>query len=264
MKQLKHYFPFFIIALLLYGYLFYFDEKTTNIPLIVNSGQQTVQLKFIEDSSLNLQQEATISPAENKQKQVKSIAAKIESKHTPQKNLINVQQHSKIKVAKSIKAKQKTQTNEMIDDATLKAELFTAAINADLARYKPQKKSPITKHKQTALKQMKKSKRVLKKQPATHPSETTGALQDAIVVSGNTPTYPKRAILRNQQGRVVVKLTVTTQGHAENSQIINSSNHILLDEAVLDFVQKERFMPAHKGDEKIAAEQVFSFRFELN
>lgn len=105
------------------------------------------------------------------------------------------------------------------------------------------------------------NKAVVKKQLSKNKPE--GVLQEAIVVSGKIPAYPKTAILRGQQGRVVVKLTITMQGKAKDPQIITSSGHSTLDNAVLDFVKRELFMPAHKGVEKITSEQIFAFRFEI-
>ncbi|WP_211217174.1 energy transducer TonB, partial [Psychromonas hadalis] len=42
-----------------------------------------------------------------------------------------------------------------------------------------------------------------------------------------------------------------------------SSGHKTLDNAVLEFIKKEHFMPALKGIEKVTSEQLFSFKFEL-
>jgi len=117
--------------------------------------------------------------------------------------------------------------------------------------------------------QHKKSKRIFKKKPPANnaPSvsavKNTGVLQEALVVSGNIPAYPKRAILRKQQGRVVVELTVSISGTAQNPKIITSSGLAILDAAVLNFIARERFMPAHRGTEKVSSQQIFAFRFEL-
>ena len=163
----------------------------------------------------------------------------------------------------------------------LKAEVFEADFHLDLAAAQTAKKSPqkapTTKTKKVKtiltaesvsseiLQQQAKAKRVFKKQPQTSSASVMnqGVLQEAIVVSGNKPTYPERARKRNQEGRVVVKLTVTTKGKAKNPEIISSSGYSMLDNAALQFISEELFMPAHKGDEKITTEQLFSFRFQL-
>lgn len=98
------------------------------------------------------------------------------------------------------------------------------------------------------------------------PSAATeqGVLQDAEVVSGNKPDYPRRAILRNLQGRVLVKMTVMGSGKTKEAAIVKSSGHSILDNEVLNFISRELFIPALRGHEKITTEQLFSFRFELN
>lgn len=91
-----------------------------------------------------------------------------------------------------------------------------------------------------------------------------GVLQEAVVVSGNIPNYPNRAVLRMQQGRVVVKIMVMDSGKTTGAKIITSSGYSILDEEVLAFISRELFLPALRGTDKITAEQLFSFRFELN
>lgn len=98
---------------------------------------------------------------------------------------------------------------------------------------------------------------------ATSTAATQGVLQDAIVVSGQKPTYPRRAILRNQQGRVVVKMTVMSNGEAKDAEIVTSSGFSVLDKEVLAFINAERFIPALRGVVKVTSEQQFSFRFQL-
>ncbi len=123
---------------------------------------------------------------------------------------------------------------------------------APIAKEKPKQTAP-------------KAKRVFKKaQVATGSVAEQGVLQEAEVVSGKQPTYPSRAIQRGQEGRVVVKLTVTMQGNGKNPVIMQSSGFDMLDQAVLDFVQTELFMPALKGNERVSSEQEYSFRFQLN
>lgn len=183
----------------------------------------------------------------------------------------NIVEKSEIKVASEHSAG---------NDAMLKGELFDEPFNLNLPAPPGSHKAPRyaddkavtealavnkTNKTKTATKQKekdnKKTKRVFKKENVALKEE--GTLQEAIVVSGNKPTYPQRAILRSQQGRVVVKLTVTMQGKAKDPQITNSSGFPILDNAVLDFVNNELFMPAHKGVDKVTSEQLFSFRFEL-
>ena len=122
---------------------------------------------------------------------------------------------------------------------------------------------PTTQNSATTKPESKKAKRSFKKQ--VKPAVTNGqqGLQEAIAVSGNKPYYPKVAKKAQQQGTVTVKFTVNMQGKSKAAQLITSSGHKSLDKAVLDFVKKERFMPALKGIEKVTSVQQFSFKFSL-
>jgi len=115
-----------------------------------------------------------------------------------------------------------------------------------------------------AVNESNKPKRSFKKQVKPMPVLGEQTLQEAIAVSGNEPNYPKQAKTKKQQGMVTVKFTVTMQGKTKNAQIIKSSSHTKLDASVLEFIKKERFMPALKGIEKVTSEQQFSFKFALN
>ena len=334
MKYISHYFPFFILTLVIYGFFFHFHKKSTVIPeQSINSGQQSVQVEFVDmteppmKSKPKAQSEPEQPVPDSKTKSIeaptikkaiasertqtkKTAAVEITPVVTEAKTNITTQLSSTVKVAKQ-------HSNKVIKDITansdamLKAEFFEKEFNlppsdlgrpAKLTKQKPQttskktqtpkiikkavKPAPTTKIIKPAaavtkvkeskklaatnttkapVKQASKNKAVFKKEPTTKSSaaKNQGVLQEAIVVSGNTPIYPQRAILRNQQGRVVVKLTVSMQGKAKNPEIVTSSGYPILDNAIIDFVKQELFMPAHKGEEKIDSEQIFSFRFEL-
>lgn len=295
-KQINHYLPFFILTALLYGVFFHFHKQSAIIPpLPLNSGQQTLQLQVIEIA----QKPEKTAPSEPTTKKSEAVEDKPQTtekkknetvKEKPQPTVkkktekqLTAESNAKIKIARQKLHKAIKQT-AAINDAMLKAELFSAdykqkALTSEIAaktvektaaKEPPIKSKPVkTMHpikeaqKPEIAPQQEKSKPVVKKQPPADSAQTQGVLQEAIVVSGNTPNYPTRAILRNQQGRVVVKLTVTTKGKGKNPQIITSSGYSILDNAILDFIQKELFMPAHHGEEKITSEQVFSFRFQL-
>ena len=112
-------------------------------------------------------------------------------------------------------------------------------------------------------KQSEKPKRTFKKQIKTMPHIAIPGLQIAIAVSGNTPQYPVQAKVDKLQGTVTAKFIVNIQGKTKNSQVIYSSSHKVLDDALLEFVNKERFMPALDGIDKITSEQQLSFKYEI-
>ncbi len=90
-----------------------------------------------------------------------------------------------------------------------------------------------------------------------------GVLVVAQPLSGNNPKYPRRAIIRNQQGRVMVNFLVDQNGYVDNIELIESSGYDMLDESVIRFAEQERFIPAMKDGISIASTQSFLFRFVL-
>jgi protein TonB len=108
-----------------------------------------------------------------------------------------------------------------------------------------------------------KPKRSFKKVVKPIAESAEEGLQEAIAVSGNTPNYPKKAKNEKLQGTVTVKFTVSVQGKSKKAQIVTSSGHKILDAAVMDFIEKERFMPSFNGIENVTKEQQFSFRFSI-
>lgn len=185
----------------------------------------------------------------------------------------NNQTPEEIKIANE-KLHKSIQDTPAIIDATLKGDIFNENVKLQAIQAPKSNKTNPAKNK-TKNKEVpkpvensnKKKKTVFKKEVNSEAVEASndsqGAVQEAIVVSGNKPTYPQRAILRNKEGRVVVSLTVTSKGKPKNAKITTSSGHEILDETVLEFVNQELFMPALQGQDKVSSEQVFSFRFEL-
>lgn len=90
-----------------------------------------------------------------------------------------------------------------------------------------------------------------------------GVLAMAKPLSANNPKYPRRAIIRNQQGRVKVIFLVDKDGYVENIELVESSGYALLDESVLRFAEQEQFLPATQDGNPIASTQSYLFRFVL-
>ena len=93
--------------------------------------------------------------------------------------------------------------------------------------------------------------------------QPNGVLAIAQPMSANNPKYPRRAIIRNQQGRVKVNFLVDKYGYVENIELVESSGYALLDESVLRFAEQEQFLPATQDGNPIASTQSFLFRFVL-
>ena len=77
------------------------------------------------------------------------------------------------------------------------------------------------------------------------------------------PKYPHRAIMRNQQGLVVMRFHVSAAGKASNLQLLRSSGHRLLDQAVVKYIESGLFKAATRAGVAVGSEQEFRFRFQL-
>ncbi|MFD2230368.1 energy transducer TonB [Alkalimarinus sediminis] len=94
-------------------------------------------------------------------------------------------------------------------------------------------------------------------------SKPKGVFAKARPISANTPKYPRRAIMRNQQGRVKVNLWVDESGYVDNIELIESSGYAMLDNSVFRFAEEERFVPATQDGIPVASTQSYLFRFVL-
>ena len=92
--------------------------------------------------------------------------------------------------------------------------------------------------------------------------DKTTILQEAVAISGKKPKYPQRAALRQQEGQVKATMIVMKNGQTMAVKLTTSSGHEMLDKAVLNFIENERFMPALKGQDKISSEQSYSFSYQ--
>lgn len=75
-----------------------------------------------------------------------------------------------------------------------------------------------------------------------------GADRNALPAAGNAPPeYPWVARARGHEGRVVVSVWVSADGHADELAVLQSSGHAELDRAAVDAVARWRFQPARRG-----------------
>lgn len=81
--------------------------------------------------------------------------------------------------------------------------------------------------------------------------------------SNKKPKYPRRAIIRNQQGSVRVELLIKQDGFVEEATLLESSGFPLLDKSVLKYVNEERFIAALDKGLPVASTQLFTYRFIL-
>ena len=76
---------------------------------------------------------------------------------------------------------------------------------------------------------------------------------EAAYLSNPAPAYPSASRARGEQGRVLLRVFVTTRGEAGEVVLHASSGFDRLDSAALDAVGRWKFAPAQRGDEAVAA-----------
>ena len=88
-------------------------------------------------------------------------------------------------------------------------------------------------------------------------------LISARPASQNKPKYPRRAIIRNQQGDVKVELLIKHDGFVEEAVLVESSGFAMLDKSVMKFVNAERFIAALENGMPVDSTQLYTYRFIL-
>ena len=102
------------------------------------------------------------------------------------------------------------------------------------------------------------------------PAPTTAALPpvtpprlDASYLNNPRPNYPLAARRRGDQGTVLVRVVVTTEGLAASVALEKTSGHTSLDEAALVAVKSWRFVPARQGGQALEAPYVVPIVFKV-
>jgi protein TonB len=95
------------------------------------------------------------------------------------------------------------------------------------------------------------------------PVPVTAPIFSADYLDNPAPAYPTLSRRLGEQGRVLLRVLVSTAGTAEEVQVRNSSGHARLDEAARDTVRRWRFVPAKRGTEPVAAWVLIPISFRL-
>jgi len=99
-------------------------------------------------------------------------------------------------------------------------------------------------------------------QPKTEPF--TEANYRANYKSNPKPEYPRTAKSRGWQGKVLLRVQVTADGHSASVEVQQSSGHELLDAAAIEAVKNWTFIPAKRGDTPVASMVTVPIQFKLN
>lgn len=70
---------------------------------------------------------------------------------------------------------------------------------------------------------------------------------DADYLNNPAPVYPRMSRRLGEQGTVVVRVLINTEGRAEQAEIRTSSGYARLDEAALDTVKRWRYVPGKRA-----------------
>lgn len=84
--------------------------------------------------------------------------------------------------------------------------------------------------------------------PAPAQETLTQARFDADYLRNPAPGYPALSKRRGEEGKVILRVSVTPQGVADHLEIKTSSGSSRLDEAALAAVRNWKFIPAKRGD----------------
>ena len=70
---------------------------------------------------------------------------------------------------------------------------------------------------------------------------------DADYLNNPAPAYPRMSRRMGEQGTVVLRVFINTEGRAEKAEIRTSSGYSRLDEAGLDTVKRWRYVPGKRA-----------------
>ena len=70
---------------------------------------------------------------------------------------------------------------------------------------------------------------------------------DAEYLNNPTPPYPRISRRMGEQGTVVIRVFINTEGRAEKAEIRTSSGYTRLDDVALDTVKRWRFVPGKRA-----------------
>ena len=87
---------------------------------------------------------------------------------------------------------------------------------------------------------------------------------DADYLNNPPPIYPRMSRRMGEQGTVLVRVFISTEGRAEKAEIRTSSGYVRLDEAALETVQRWRFVPGKRAGQPEAMWFNVPIRFVLD
>ena len=86
---------------------------------------------------------------------------------------------------------------------------------------------------------------------------------DVAYLNNPTPVYPPLSKRLREQGNLLLRVWVSSNGAAEQIEIETSSGSSRLDNAAIDAVRQWRFVPARHGDKAVAGLALVPINFHL-
>jgi protein TonB len=99
--------------------------------------------------------------------------------------------------------------------------------------------------------------------PAAAPAAATQARFDADYLRNPSPPYPPLSRRMGEEGKVMLRVSVTPQGTAAEVQIHTSSGSPRLDESAQKTVRNWKFIPAKQGDTAVQSWVLVPIIFKL-
>lgn len=86
---------------------------------------------------------------------------------------------------------------------------------------------------------------------------------NADYLDNPAPTYPVESRQAGEQGKVLLRVLVNTEGNVDQVMLRKSSNHSRLDDAAMETVKHWRFVPAQRASQAVSAWVVIPISFSL-
>lgn len=96
------------------------------------------------------------------------------------------------------------------------------------------------------------------------PAAIVAARFDADYLQNPKPIYPAMSRRQGEEGKVVLRVRVSSQGASLSVEIKLSSGYARLDEAARAAVEKWRFVPARLGNETVESSVLVPLNFTLD
>lgn len=85
----------------------------------------------------------------------------------------------------------------------------------------------------------------------------------ANYASNPKPDYPAIAKSRDWQGKVLLRVQVSAEGHSDSVKVEKTSGYEILDESAIEAVKKWLFIPAKRGNTPVASSVIVPISFNL-